>query len=133
MTCLLLRGTEGPTSIRHMTRIQNQAAGFRERRIESRYRAFDVGVIKSPMTGIAVSQLLDSSRSGIRVSAPYPLPVEAPVEFLFDNRTISGSVRNCVRARAGQFHVGIGGVTAQGMEVPDAVYAALDRLTSVLR
>src|SRR6266849_2193254 len=109
-----------------MTRIQNQPASFRERRIESRKRAFEAGVIKSPITGIAVSQLLDASRSGIRVSAPYPLPVEAPVEFLFDNRTISGSVRYCVSARAGQFHVGIGGISAQGIEVPDAVYAKLD-------
>jgi len=110
-----------------MTTIQNRHASFRERRVESRKQTFEAGVIKSPITGIAVSQLLDASRSGIRISAPYPLPVEASVEFMFDNRTISGSVRNCIRARSGQLHVGIGGITTQGIGVPDAVYAELGR------
>ncbi len=89
--------------------------------------------MKNPITGIAVSQLLDASRSGIRVTAPCPLPVETQVEFQFDNRTISGSVRYCVRAGPAQFHIGIGNVTGKGIEVPDGLYVKLDRLTTVLR
>ena len=104
----------------------------RERRTENRNKAFEVGVIKSPLTGIAVSQLLDTSRSGLRVTAPCPMPLDARVQVVFDGTTMSGSVRNCVRARAAQFHVGIGDLSAIGAEVPERLYADLDRLTSVL-
>jgi len=90
-------------------------------------------VIKCPATGIAVSHLLDASSSGIRVTAPYPLPAEAEVEVQFGTRAISGLVRNCVRAKAGQFHIGIGNLKATGLEVPSAIYAELDPLTTALR
>jgi len=116
-----------------MTKVHSRPKSRRERRAESRNRAFEVGVIKSPTTGIAVSQLLDTSQSGIRVTAPCPLPIDAQVEVRFNDKTISGSVRNCVRAQTAQFHVGIGNVSVGATEVPDRVYAELDRMTSVLR
>jgi len=116
-----------------MTKLPNRPKTRRERRAEARNQAFDVGVIKSPVTGIAVSQLLNTSPSGLRVTAPCPLPIDAQVEVRFNDKTISGSVRNCVRAQTAQFHVGIGNVSAGATEVPDRVYAELDRITSVLR
>ena len=116
-----------------MTKVHSRPKTRRERRTESRNQAYDVGVIKSPVTGIAVSQLLDTSRSGLRVTAPCPLPVDAKVEVRFNDKTISGSVRNCVRARTAQFHLGIGDLSSGATDVPDHVYAELDRMTSVLR
>lgn len=79
-----------------------------ERRKESRNPVSESGVIKTRVAGMAVAELLDVSRSGLRVTAPCPLPVDTSIDVLLENTTISGSVRNCVRGDSNEFHVGIG-------------------------
>jgi hypothetical protein len=107
----------------------------RERRAETRQRASESAVLKSTISGMAVSQVLDTSPSGLRVTAPYPFPVGAQIEVLFENEKISGSVRNCVRALPTQFHIGIGEAKSGTADSFDDVGkdAELDRLTDVLR
>jgi len=84
---------------------------------------------------MAVSQVLDTSPSGLRVTAPYPFPIGARIEVLFENEKISGSVRNCVRALPTQFHIGIGEAKAANGDSIGSLGkdAELDRLTDVLR
>lgn len=79
-----------------------------ERRKESRNPVSECGVIKTSVAGMAVAELLDVSRSGLRVTAPCPLPLDAQIEVVLENTRISGTVRNCVRGDSNQFHVGIG-------------------------
>ena len=79
-----------------------------ERRKESRNAISECGVIKTRVAGMAVAELLDVSRSGLRVTAPCPLPVDTQIEVLLEDTRISGTVRNCVHADLNQFHVGIG-------------------------
>ena len=107
----------------------------RERRAEIRNRVAESGVIKSSTAGMAVAQVLDTSPSGLRVTAPCPFPVGARVEILFENSKIEGSVRYCSRAQSTQFHVGIGETTSTSGNSPDRLdtYVHLDRLTDVLR
>jgi PilZ domain len=107
----------------------------RERRLESRRPVFEAAMIKSTISGLAVTQVLNISPSGLRVTAPYPFPVGAEIEVLFQSGKITGSVRNCVRARPTLFHVGIGEARSAPTDSPDrlARYADLDRLTDVLR
>jgi len=78
-----------------------------ERRKESRNPVSECGVIKT-VAGMAVAELLDVSRSGLRVTAPGPSPIDAQIDVLFEDVTISGTVRNCVRSDSNQFRVGIG-------------------------
>ena len=69
---------------------------------------------------MAVTELLDVSRSGLRVTAPCPLPVDAPIDVLLENITISGTVRNCVCSDSNQFYVGIG--NAKSTSTPTRIY-----------
>src|ERR1700694_1569066 len=91
----------------------------RERRTENRQRVFKSGVIKSNVAGMSVAQVLDTSSTGLRVTAPCPLPVDTQVQILLDGAQISGSVRNCVLAGSTQFHVGIGNTTSASRDVLD--------------
>jgi hypothetical protein len=68
---------------------------------------------------MSVAQVLDTSSTGLRVTAPCPLPVDTQVQVLLDGTKISGSVRNCVLAGSTQFHVGIGNTTFAAAEVLD--------------
>ena len=68
---------------------------------------------------MSVAQVLDTSSTGLRVTAPCPLPVDTQVQILLDGSQISGSVRNCVLAGSTQFHVGIGNTTSTATEVLD--------------
>ena len=68
---------------------------------------------------MSVAQVLDTSSTGLRVTAPCPLPVDTQVQILLDGAQISGSVRNCVLAGSTQFHVGIGNTTSAAVEVLD--------------
>jgi hypothetical protein len=118
-----------------MTKVGIEHKKRRERRAETRQRVSETAVLKSTISGIAVAQVLDTSQSGLRVTAPYPFPVGAPIEVLFENEKISGSVRNCVRARPTQFHIGIGEAKSATTDLADysGKDAELDRLTDVLR
>src|SRR4030088_1156913 len=91
----------------------------RERRTESRQRVYKSGVIKSTIAGMSVAQVLDASATGLRVTAPCPLPLDTQVQILVDNTQISGSVRNCVLAGPTQFQLGIGNTTSASTEVVD--------------
>jgi len=118
-----------------MTKHGNDCKIRRERRAESRQPVSGTGVIKSRFGGIAVAQVLDTSPSGLRVTAPCPLPVDAEIEVFIEDAKISGSVRNCVRVRPTEFHVGIANAKSGSTDVPDwsGIYAQLDHLTDVLR
>ena len=118
-----------------MTKYGIEHKSGRERRVESRHPVSSTGVIKSRFAGIAVAQVLDTSPSGLRVTAPCPLPVDAQIEVLFEDAKVSGSVRNCVRVRPTEFHVGIANAKSGSTNAPDwsGIYAQLDRLTDVLR
>jgi hypothetical protein len=107
----------------------------RERRAESRHPVSEPSVIKSSFAGIAVAQVVDTSPSGLRVTAPCPFPVDAEIEVLFQDAKICGSVRNCVRVSSTEFHVGIANAKSGSTDVPDysGIYAQLDHLTDVLR
>src|ERR1700686_4970805 len=89
----------------------------RERRTESRQRVYKSGVIKSNIAGMSVAQVLDTSSTGLRVTAPCPLPVNTQVQILLEDAQIFGSVRNCVLAGPTQFHVGIGNTTSASTDV----------------
>ena len=106
-----------------------------ERRTEVRRHVSDTAVIKTTKAGISLSEILDVSPSGIRATSPLPLPVDTHVEILVNDAKLSGSVRNCLRARGTQFHVGIGNVTSGVADVAqdDSSYTELERLTDVLR
>lgn len=107
----------------------------RERRSESRQRASESGVLKSSTAGIAVAQVVDTSVSGLRVTAPCPLPVDSEVQILVGNKKVSGSVRHCVRARTTLFHLGIGNIKSSSNDSPELSedYSETDRLPDVLR
>ena len=134
MTELPLRDTETRHNIGLMMKHGNEHK-VRERRAESRHPVPKPGVIKSTTAGIAVAQVLDTSPSGLRATAPCPLPVDAQVEVLFEDAKVCGSVRNCVRASSTEFHLGIANAKSGSTDVPDwsEIYAQLDRLTDVLR
>jgi len=66
---------------------------------------------------MSVAHVLDTSSTGLRVTAPCPLPVDTQVQILLEDTQISGRVRNCVLAGPTQFHVGIGNTTSAS---PDA-------------
>ena len=106
-----------------------------ERRMENRRLVCGSGVIKNNVSGMAIAQVLDTSPSGLRVTAPYPFPVGAKVEILFEKSTVSGSVRYCERVRPTQFQVGIGEVVSGPNETSERlnIYPHLDRLTDVVR
>ena len=135
MTQLPLHDTEHRNNIGLMTKHGNEHKIGRERRAESRYPVSEPGVIKSSFAGIAVAEVVDTSSSGLRVTAPCPFPVDAQIEVLFQDTKFCGSVRNCVRVRPTEFHVGIGNAKSGSADVPDwsGIYAQLDRLTDVLR
>lgn len=107
----------------------------RERRTENRNRASEAGVIKSSAAGIVVAQVLEKSPSGLRVTAPCPLPVDTEVQILVGNMKVSGSVRHCLRARTTLFHLGIGNIKSSindPSELSES-YSEIDRLPDVLR
>jgi hypothetical protein len=106
-------------TLRHQPK-DRKATTRDERRKESRNAVSECGVIKTRVAGMAVAELLDVSRSGLRVTAPCPLPVEAQIEVLLEDTRISGTVRNCVRADLNQFHVGIG--NARSMSIATRLY-----------
>ena len=135
MTQLPLHGTEPRNNIGLMIKYGNVRNSRRERRVEERHPVSEPGVIKSRTAGIAVAQVLDTSASGLRVTAPCPFPVDAQIEVLFQEAKICGSVRNCVRVTPTEFHVGIANAKSGSTDVPDwsGIYAQLDRLTDVLR
>jgi hypothetical protein len=118
-----------------MTKHGNEHRIGRERRVESRHPVSEPSVIKSSFAGIAVAQVVDTSSSGLRVTAPCPFPVDAEIEVLFQDAKICGSVRNCVRVSSTEFHVGIANAKSGSTDVPDwsGIYAQLDHLTDVLR
>jgi hypothetical protein len=135
MTQLPLHDTETRNNMGLMTKHGKEHEIRRERRVESRHPVSEPSVIKSSFAGIAVAEVVDMSRSGLRVTAPCPFPVDAQIEVLFQDTKFCGSVRNCVRVRPTEFHVGIGNAKSGSTVVPDwsGIYSQLDRLTDVLR
>jgi hypothetical protein len=91
-----------------------------DRRKETRNTVHESGVIKTRVAGMAVAELLDVSRSGLRVTAPCPLPIDAPIDVLLEDTRISGTVRNCVQTDANQFQVGIG--NAKSTSIATRIY-----------
>jgi len=81
----------------------------------------------SKAAGSASVQVLDIGRFGLRISAPFRLPVRDEVEIRLTDTTVVGVVRNCRCIRAIEFHVGI----EIRYDDPDGE-TALDR-SSVLR
>jgi hypothetical protein len=85
MTQLPLHDTGTRNNIGLMTKHGIEPKSGRERRAESRHPVSEPGVIKSGFAGIAVAEVVDTSSSGLRVTAPCPLPVEAQIEVLFQD------------------------------------------------
>ena len=81
---------------------------------------------------MAVAEVVETSPSGLRVTAPYPVPVGAEIELVRDEERMSGVVRNCVRVRPTQFHIGIGNLKRACTE-PFELWPEPDRLTDILR
>jgi len=69
---------------------------------------------------MALGELIDVSRSGLRVTSPRQLPLNTKVEVLLENTRFLGDVRNCVRRASNQFDVGIG--NAQPNSIARRVY-----------
>ncbi len=135
MTTSLLQNTRAATSLVTMTVPKQRERRRRERRGENRRRVSDAAIIRSMTFGMAVAEVVETSPSGLRVTAPYPFPVGAEVEIVRDDERMLGSVRSCVRARSTQFHVGIGNLRRACTESaePSEIWSQLDHLTDVLR
>jgi hypothetical protein len=134
MTTSLLQSTTAATSLVTMT-VPKQRERRRERRGENRRRVSDAAIIRSMTFGMAVAEVVETSPSGLRVTAPYPFRVGAEVEIVRDDERMLGLVRSCVRARSTQFHVGIGNLRRACTESaePSETWSQLDHLTDVLR
>ncbi len=79
----------------------------RERRTEPRYRINRPGVLKNESEGLVAVRVLDLSVSGLRVSLPCRLPLDAEVQVEFEDAVLSGVVRYCQCIGAAAFQLGI--------------------------
>jgi hypothetical protein len=78
---------------------------MRDRRFEPRHPTNEqVGVSWRDETGVdqaCTGILMDVSRSGARVRLERPVRAKAAVRVVIRDKELSGSVKSCVRARAG--------------------------------
>src|ERR1700733_13617088 len=98
-----------------------------DRRSHPRYRIKQPAMLVSKTAGSASVQVLDIGRFGVRISAPFRLPVLDEVEIRLPDAKGSGIVRNWKCIRAIEFHVCI-----EILHYDPAGQTALDR-SAVLR
>ena len=84
---------------------QSQRRNGPDRRGEPRYRINSPAILLSKERGMAAVRVLDISSSGVRISSPYGLPLDAEVEVRFENAKIFGVVRQSRCVRASEFHL----------------------------
>jgi hypothetical protein len=78
-----------------------------EKRRETRFQINYPTLLKSKTLGVALIRVLDVSRFGLRVAAPFRLPTGTEVEIRLEDKAVRGLVRNCGCMKAYEFHAGI--------------------------
>jgi len=64
-------------------------------------------LLKSKIAGVALVRVLNFSRFGLGVVAPFRLPAGTEVEIRIEDTVVHGLVRNCMCVKSDEFHVGV--------------------------
>jgi signal transduction histidine kinase len=69
---------------------RTESRSTRDKRVESRYRTNYPTLLKSKSAGVALVRILDAAGFGLRVTAPFRLPVGTEVEICIEDTAVRG-------------------------------------------